>query len=126
MLSKLYRISGGKAGSSYEFSDETYKTFKLNGMANISGELAEKLKSCEAIMNIYTDKEGYQNYYKKDDDNKIEVFELEIGNRNYINIADINIEEGKGKNLFLYIISIAFLFFLIIHFYRVTRLVPFK
>jgi len=126
MLSKLYKINNGKAGSSYKFSDETYKTFVFNGNADVSAELVEKLESSEAVMNIYTDNEGYENYYKKDDGNIIEVFELEIGNRNYINIADINIEKGKRKYQFLFIMSILFLFFLIIHFYRITRLVPLK
>lgn len=126
MLSKAERIGGPKSGHSIVFDDETFMSFQIAGMADLSSELNEKLKFSETIMTIYTDKVGYENYLKKDNSNRIKVFELEIGNKKYINIENINDNRRKSNYQLLFIFSLLYLVFLIIHFFRVTRSVPFK
>ncbi len=126
LLSKAYDVGGPKSGTSYIFDDETFKTFVIAGMADISSELREKLKFSETVMTVYTDKEGYENYFKKDSKNEIKVFELIIGNKRYIDADNISINRGEQKNISLYVYSFLYLLFLIVHFYRVTRLEQFK
>jgi hypothetical protein len=126
LLSKAYNIEGPKSVTSYIFDDETFKTFIIAGMADISFELKEKLKFSETVMTIYTDKEGYENYLKKDNKNEITVFELIINNKKYIDADDININREKQKKISIYVYSFLYLLFLIIHFYRVTKFKQFK
>lgn len=126
MLSRAYIIGGGKSASkSFQFDDETYKTFWLDGsrylaVKNLS-ELYDTLQYSDLVMKIYTDEKSYDSYHNKKSKVKIEVLGIQMGNKSYIALDDINREERKGRISLLIFFSIAYLIFLAIHLMRVLK-----
>lgn len=127
MLSRAYK-GGVKTTSDIYFDDETYKTFWITGSryhaiadTEISS-LYDTLQYSDLVMKIYTDKEGYKNYFDKNNKGKIEVYGIEIGGREYISLAKVNKEEREGKNSILIFFTIAYCIFVLIHFVRVLRM----
>ena len=102
MLSRGYLIGGGKSASkSIQFDDETYKTFRITSSRYLAvkdfSKLYDTLQYSALVMKIYTDKEGYENYFDKGKNDKIEVYGIEVGGMPFIFLNDINREERKRR-----------------------------
>ncbi|SHG05162.1 hypothetical protein SAMN02745131_04190 [Flavisolibacter ginsengisoli DSM 18119] len=126
MLSRAYIIGGGKSSSkSIQFGDETYKTFWITSSrylaVNDFSRLYDTLQYSDLVMKIYTDKEGYNNYFDKKNKDKIEVYGIEVGNTSYIPLDDINEEESGRRTSILIFFTIAYFIFVLVHFVRIWR-----
>jgi hypothetical protein len=126
MLSRAYIIGGGKSSSkSIQFDDETYKTFWITSSrylaVNDFSRLYDTLQYSDLVMKIYTDKEGYKNYFDKKNKDKIEVYGIEVGNTSYIPLDDINKEERGRRTSILIFFTIAYFIFVLVHFVRIWR-----
>jgi hypothetical protein len=126
MLSRAYK-GGTKTTTDIHFDDETYKTFWITGSryqaitdTEIS-KLYDTLQYSDLVMKIYTDKEGYKNYFDKNNKDKIEVYGIEIGGREYIPIDKVNKDEREGRISILIFFTIAYCIFILIHLVRVLR-----
>jgi hypothetical protein len=126
MLSRAYIIGGGKSSSkSIEFDDETYKTFWITSSrylaVNDFSMLYDTLQYSDLVMKLYTDKEGYNNYFDKNNKDKIEVYGIEVGNTSFIPLDDINKEERGRRTSILIFFTIAYFIFVLVHFVRIWR-----
>lgn len=126
MLSRAYIIGGGKSSSkSIQFDDETYKTFWITSSrylaVNDFSKLYDTLQYSDLVMKIYTDKEGYNNYFDKRNKDKIEVYGIEVGNTSYIPLDDINKEERGRRTSILIFFTVAYCIFVLVHFVRIWR-----
>ena len=128
MSSRAHIIGGGKSSSpSVQFDDETYKTFWITSSRYLAindfSKLYDTLQYSDLTMKIYTDKEGYKNYFDKKNKDKIEVYGIEIGNKSYIPLNDINKQERGRRTSILIFITVAYCIFLLVHFVRIWRTV---
>jgi hypothetical protein len=121
MLSRAYIIGGGKSSSkSIQFEDEAYKTYWITSSrylaVNDFSKLYDTLQYSDLVMRIYTDKEGYNNYFDKRKKDKIEVYGIEVGNTSYIPLDDINKEERGRRTSILIFFTVAYGTFVLVHF----------
>jgi hypothetical protein len=124
MLTRAFIISvGGKSSSkSIEFEDENRKTFSISSsrysaLSNKS-KLYDTLQYSSLVMSVLTDKAGYDNYYNKNNSDKIEVYDIQIGGMSFINLAEINNKEYDNRLSTIFFISIVYGACLIFYFYK--------
>jgi hypothetical protein len=127
MLSRAFHVSTGTKTSSrsIEFQDEKYKTFSIDGIyydAIIDRQkLYATLQYSELVMQIFTDKNGYHDYFEKSNNDKIKVYGVKVGNKSYMSVDSINKNERDRRISILIYFSVAYCIFLLIHLLRVLR-----
>ena len=124
MLTRAFIIAdGGKSSSkSIEFEDESRKTFSISSSRysalSKKSSLYDTLQYSGLVMTIFTDKEGYDGYYNKNDSDKIEVYDIQIGGKSFINLAEVNSKEYDSRFSTIIFISIVYGICLIFYFYK--------
>jgi hypothetical protein len=94
ILGKVYQSAGGKSSShGFEFESIDRHNFRISGeryhsIAEIK-ELTDTLRYYEVNFTAYTDREGIE-IYKSGSARPIEIYQLSIGGKNYMNIEDMN------------------------------------
>lgn len=127
MLSRAFKVSNGTKTPSHsiEFQDEKYKTFSIDGIYYDAivdrEELYDTLQYSELVMQIFTDKNGYRNYFEKRNNDKIKVYGIKVGNKSYMSLDNINKKERGRRISILIYFSVAYCIFLLIHLERVLR-----
>lgn len=124
MLTGAFIIpDGGKSSSkSIEFEDESRKTFSISSSRysalSKTSNLYDTLQYSGLVMNVFTDQEGYDRYYNKNNSNKIEVYDIQIGGTSFINLAEVNSKEYNSRLSTMIFISIVYGICLIFYFYK--------
>jgi hypothetical protein len=127
MLSRAFQISTGTKTSSrsIEFQDEKYKTFSIDGIyydAIVERQkLYDTLQYSELLMQIFTDKNGYHDYFEKRNNDKIKVYGIMVGNKSFMSLDSINKKERDRRISILIYFSVAYSIFLLIYLVRVLR-----
>ena len=80
--------------------------------------LYDTLQYSSLVMSVLTDKAGYDNYYNKNNSDKIEVYDIQIGGMSFINLAEINNEEYDNRLSTIIFISVVYGACLIFYFYK--------
>jgi hypothetical protein len=128
MLNRAFQVSTWTKTSSrsIEFQDEKYKTFSIDGIyydAIIDRQkLYDTLQYSELVMQVFTDENGYHDYFEKRDNDKIKVYGIKIGNKSYMSFDNINKKERGRRISILIYFSVAYCIFLLIHLLRVLRM----
>ncbi len=124
MLTRAFIIAdGGKSSSkSIEFEDESRKIFSISDSRydalSKKSKLYDTLQYSSLVMNVITDKQGYDIYYNKNNSDKIEVYDIQIGGTSFINLAEVNNEEYDKRLATIIFISIVYGVCLIFYFYK--------
>lgn len=126
MLRGVYTIGGPKSGRSWQFEDETYKEFYFSGPAEsavtYTKELFDTLKYSSLFMTVYTDKSGFENYYNKSNDEKIDVLGIQLGDKKYFTLTGLNNAEKSRITSLLIFCSIIYTILSVI---QIVRLIKF-
>lgn len=122
MLTRAFIVVAGKSSKSIEFEDENRKTFSISGprhstLAKKSG-LYDTLQYSNLVMSVFTSREGYNKYNDKSNDDKIEVYDIQIGETSFINLDEVNSKEYDRRLSLVIFFSIAYGISLIFYFHN--------
>lgn len=119
MLTRAFMLTG-KNSKGIEFEDENRKTFIIDGARYDAipdkFKLYDTLQYSDLVMSVFTDKTGLGNYRNKDNTDKIEVYNIEIGETSFINLNRINKKEHANRKSTIIFISVAYCVALIFYF----------
>lgn len=100
MLSRAFMLTG-KNSRGIEFEDEKRKTFIITGSRydaiTDESKLYDTLQYSALIMTVFTNKTGLDNYCSKDNTDKIEVYNIQVGETYFINLNNINKNEHDNR-----------------------------
>jgi hypothetical protein len=100
----------------------TLKTFRLESSDLNNAEelktLFDTLQFSKTILSIYTDKEGVINYRDQNDNNKIPVLTISIGDKSLGNLNTANANTTRELTFVLIVSTIMYGLFLFIYFNR--------
>lgn len=127
MLERAYYVHSAKMSTSgIEFEDSRYKSFRITGSSWNTiinrNELYDTLQYSQTYLTIFTNKEGFKNYYSKNNNDKIDVLGLDIGIKSYIKLNELNDDDKKRKYEMMLFFSFFYVIFLLIHFYRILKM----
>ena len=121
MLTRAFLI-GKSSARSIEFEDESGKTFSISSSRydalSKTSNLYDTLQYSALVMNVFTDKEGNDRYYNKNNSDKIEVYDIQIGETFFINLAEVNSEEYDRRSSITITFFIVYGICLIFYFYK--------
>lgn len=111
MLSRAFFLIG-KNNRGIEFEDEKRKTFIISGTRYDvrSEKLYDTLQYSDLVISVFTDKTGVENYRNKDSNDKIEVYNIQIGETSFIDLNRINKQEYYNRRSTIIFISAAYCF----------------
>jgi hypothetical protein len=117
MLSRAFLLTG-KNNRGIEFEDEKRKTFIISGTRYdvISEKLYDTLQYSDLVMSVFTDKTGAEKYRNKDNNDKIEVYNIQIGETSFIDLNRINKQEYNNRQSTIIFISAAYCFAAVYYF----------
>jgi hypothetical protein len=121
ILSRAFIVGGGKSSKSIEFEDENRKLFLISGPRLSSlvdrSKLYDTLQYSNLIISVFTTKIGFNNYYNENNYDKIDVYDIKVGDISFINLEDVNSEEYYRRLSLIIFFSIAYGICLLAYFY---------
>lgn len=117
MLSRAFLLTG-KNSRGIEFEDEKRKTFIISGTRYgvMPDKLYDTLQYSDLVMSVFTDRTGFENYHNKDNADKIEVYNIQIGETLFIDLNRINKQEEDKRRSTIIFLSAAYCFALVYYF----------
>ncbi len=101
LLAKAYTSSGGRhGGKSLHFEDTNRYRYLVDNVVYNSilkrDFLRDTLEYHGTKLTVYTDKNGYEAYLKKLKNKNVDVYQLEVGNMQYIDLEKANHLRKRG------------------------------
>lgn len=126
LAGRAYTNSPARANgpNQIEFHDYKEHEFLISGSnfkAIDTNQLYDTLKYDGIVFSILTDENGYKTFYKINNDRRIEVYDIIIGNTSFIKLEKINNAELNKRYFHLILLFATYISCLIYYFWSKGR-----